>query len=345
MVDRPRPARKAGLFVWGRRLSWAGLALAIGLGGSLGQDGMLAAGSRDAPIARPLGEDAPLRLRAAEGAELVAVLTLSTNGSGLGGLSALRVEGDEAIFASDRGMVWRATLERDGEGRITGLTGWHGGPIVMPGPSRAEPLDVEAVTRGTGGQLYLATEDRHRLIELAVEGTMAVAVRDLPLPLATAPVNEGTEALVDLPDGRLLAIAEGLWAEPGIAVAAIIDPDGGPDGASPLGWRTEPGHKVTDAARYGSRLFVVERRVSFLNGISAVVKEVSADEITANAVVEGTVVARLDAIGFGANLEGISAGPAPGGGVFVYLVSDDDFGILLPTVLVQIRLRQAPSAR
>jgi len=339
MVDRPRPARKAGLFVWGRRLSWAVLALGVAVGGSLGLAGMLAAGPRDTPIARPLGEAAPLRLRAAEGVELVAVLALSANGSGLGGLSAMRIEGEEAILASDRGTVWRATLERDTQGRIVRLTGWRGGPIAMPGAGRAEPLDVESITRGADGQLLLTTEDHHRLVELDADGATVVASRDLPLPLSAAPVNEGVEALVDLPDGRLLAIAEGLWAEPGIAVGAIIDPDGGPDGAAPLGWRTEPGHKVTDAARYGSRLFVVERRVSFLNGISAVVKEASADEVRAGVVIQGTVVARLDAVGFGANLEGIAAGPAAGGGVFLYLVSDDDFGILLPIVLVQLRLR------
>jgi hypothetical protein len=266
-------------------------------------------------------------------AEVIAAFELR-GAAPFGGLSALLVDGDALLAASDRGLLWSARLRRDPLGRVTSIDGWYARQVLLPGGRQPRGLDLEAIARRPDGGLTLAVESGGLILDLAADGAAAAARRPPP-PLDAVTGNEGIEALVDLPDGRLLAITEAALAGSGRALAVAFAPGRPTTVAS---WRPEPGYAATGAARLGDRLFVLERRVSFVSGVSAVVKELPATAFGPGAVLDGTVVARLDAVGFGANLEGIDVGPAPGGRVDLYLVSDDNFGVLLPAVFLQVRL-------
>ena len=101
-----------------------------------------------------------------------------------------------------------------------------------------------------------------------------------PRPLAGGfaehrPTNEGVETLALLPDGALLAIAEGAWFDDGLHAAVRM----AGDGSVPLRYRAATGFLPTDAEVAGDQLFVLERRLSLLGGWQARVVAVPLAEL------------------------------------------------------------------
>jgi hypothetical protein len=294
----------------------------------------------DPVIARPLGSRMPIVIVAGDGlAELHAGFELIARRRVFGGLSALRLEGSRLFAASDRGLFWAATVERDRTGRLRRLTDWSGHPVLLPGRRRRTVLDIEAMTRLQSGNLLLALEQRHELLELDGSTLAPVQASRLPGLLGSAPRNQGVEALTTLPDGRLVAITEGQASRDEGLAAAVI----GPRDWRPFSYVPRPGFRPTGATRSGERVFVLERSASLLGGLRAVIIELDARVLQdrPRVVRAERVIARIDANPIGANFEGISAEAAPDGGTFLYLVSDDNFSGLLSTLLLQLKL--APS--
>lgn len=256
-----------------------------------------------------------------------------------GGLSGLWIArgGERLTAVSDRGTLWLAEPEHADDGTLIGLSAWR---AVEPGMMPGDPTgrDAEALA-ATGGDLVIAYEGTHRLRRVPLD---APASRAAPLP--TPPGlgeahNRGMEALVALPDGALLAIAEGVRTPGGDLAAWLIEDDR----AELLAYAPAPGFAPTGADRLEDTIYVLERRFSLLEGLAARVVALDTAEIRPGARLVGRELGVLRPPAISENFEAIAARRGPGGGVLLYLLSDDNFIALLRSLLLQFSVQALPS--
>lgn len=257
-----------------------------------------------------------------------------------GGLSALWIapDGERLIAASDRGTLWLAEPEHAADGTLIGVAGWRAiAPGVAPGDPPGSGRDAESLA-AVGDDLVIAYEGAHRLRRVARDAPAGDAA-PLPIPPALAePHNGGIEALVALDDGALLAIAEGVRTPSGDLAAWLIDGDR----IAPLAYAPAAGFAPTGADRLESTIYVLERRLSLLGGLEARVVALDAAETRPGARLVGREVGVLGPPAISENLEGIAVRPAPDGSVLLYLLSDDNFTLLLRSLLLQFSVRATP---
>jgi hypothetical protein len=142
-------------------------------------------------------------------------LTLTSDGQDFGGFSGLVLgrNCEDLLAVSDRGNWLQARLLYEGD-RPAGIADAVMAPIRDSRGQKQKSKswgDAEAVTRLTNGRIAVGFESRVRF------GTYDIAGRGLdarfqPLPhpkdIDRGPENGEIEALGELPDGRLIAIAE-----------------------------------------------------------------------------------------------------------------------------------------
>jgi len=273
--------------------------------------------------------------------EFEAGFALGAGDPRFGGLSGLWLspDGTQLIAASDRGTLWRATLEHAADGRLIDIRSWQ---AVEPGRTADDPPggDAEALAPDGAGGLVIAYEGTHRLRRLAL-GDLTAPAAALPTPPGLdRPSNQGIEALAELGGGALLALAEGLFAASGDLLAWLIDGDR----IRPLSYAATQGYLPTGADRLDETIFVVERRFSLLGGFATRVVSLPVAEVRPGARLVGRRLAELRAPLLGENFEAIAARRGPDGRVLLYLVSDDNFMALQRTLLLQLSLAPPASA-
>jgi hypothetical protein len=264
---------------------------------------------------------------------------LSSSDRRFGGLSGLWLapDGGRLIAVSDHGTVWIATLERAADGHLLGFAGWE---AVEPGRAPGDPngRDAEALAEDGKGGLIIAYEGEHRLRRFGL-GDLGAAPTRVPTPKELdEPSNLGIEALVDLPDGTLLALAEGVFDGAGDLDAWRI----AKDGIDQLSFALSDGFVPTGADRLGDTIYVVERRLTLLGGFATGIVTIRARDVRPGARLAGRELAKLQAPLVAENFEGIAAARGPEGRVFLYLVSDDNFNALQRTLLLQFSLGSPP---
>jgi len=274
-------------------------------------------------------ELAPLQLEAA--------FVLGSADARFGGLSGLWLapDGMAMIAASDRGTLWRARLVHRADGRLVGFEGWQ---AIEPGAAPGDPAgrDAEALAPGGPDGLVIAYEGAHRLRRLAL-GALDAPAAALPALPGLEPSNAGIEALAPLPDGALLALAEGKFTASGDLAAWYVEDER----ASPLSYAASDGFAPTGADRLDDIVFVVERRFSLLGGFATRVVALPAAEVRPGARLIPRPLAVLRPPLVGENFEAIAARRAPDGRVLLYLLADDNFIALQRTLLLQLSLEAA----
>lgn len=274
------------------------------------------------------------------GLEFRAGFVLASGDARFGGLSGLWIapDGERLIAASDRGTLWLAEPEHAGDGTLTGFVGWRAvAPGIMSGDPSGRSRDAEALA-ALGGDLVIAYEGTHRLRRVPREAPVRRA-QSLPTPPGLAePHNHGIEALVALDDHALLAIAEGVRTPGGDLAAWLIEDER----AVPLAYVPAAGFAPTGADRLEDTIYVVERRVSLLEGLAARVVRLDAAEVRPGARLVGRELGVLRPPAISENFEGIAARRAPDGGVLLYLLSDDNFTPLLRSLLLQFSVSAPP---
>jgi hypothetical protein len=283
-----------------------------------------------APVTQQAGTLEVGRLR------LEAGFVLSSSDLRFGGLSGLLISADgrELLAVSDRGLLWTATLRHDADGRLRGLGDWGVIDLATIGEApRDAGGDAEALAPDGARGLVIAYEGVHRLLRLDLDDLSAPPVA-LPLPSGLAPSNRGIEALADLPEGNLLALAEGIRDAAGELAAWRI----GPAGIARLAYVPVDGFVPTGADRLDDRIYVVERRFSLLGGFASRVVVLPVDAVQPGARLRGAELARLGPTTISENFEGIAARRGPDGRTLLYLVSDDNFLALQQTLLLQFAL-------
>jgi hypothetical protein len=279
----------------------------------------------DAPgAAAQLG---PLRLEAA--------FVLGSSDPRFGGLSGLWLAPDGAtmLAMSDRGTLWRARLEHHADGGLAGFRDWQ---ALNPGGAPGDPSerDAESLAGDGAGGLVIAYEGAHRLRRLPFDA-LTGAARPLPaLPGLERPGNAGVEALALLPDGALLALAEGRHDARGDLVAWRVTPEV----AVPLAYAASEGFVPTGADALDGTVYVVERRFSLLGGFASRILRFPARDATPGARLVPQTLAVLREPLVAENFEAIAARRAPDGGVLLYLAADDNFTPLERTLILQLRL-------
>lgn len=255
-----------------------------------------------------------------------------------GGLSSLRVspDGSQFVAISDRGKRLSGRLTYGSAGELVAAGDYSIDPLLgtdgqaLPGFfNDTEGLALIGEWPGDGWAVSM--ERRHSILRYppALAGSAAV---ELPVPdgFAALPFNAGIETLLSLPDGRLLAIAEDGDGQ-GRHRAWI----GGPGAWHEFTYQGLPPFLPVDAARLpDGGILVLERRVGLVGGWGSRIVRVDSKGLLPGAVVEGQEIARLQPPMATENYEGIDTRPLPGGGVAVYLLSDNNFKPIIQRTLL-----------
>jgi hypothetical protein len=251
----------------------------------------------------------------------------------------LLADGRRFVAVSDRGFWFAGTLWLGADGALRGIGGLEMSVLLRPDGRSARGQsgmsDAEAVERLDDGSLVVSFEQQHRIWRYADTGAAAEVFLEPP-EFRDLPGNGGIEAMTPLAGGGLLLLAE-----------EARDAQGGLKGWLWRGGRLRPLHYVstdsyapTDMARLGNGdVLVLERRFSPLLGFGARIGRLAAATIAPGARLVPEEVARLEWPKWVENFEAIATAPAPGGGDYVYLVSDDNFRALQDTLLLQFLLR------
>jgi hypothetical protein len=271
--------------------------------------------------------------------QFVAGFELTSAASEWGGYSGMVLsdDGTNLVAVSDTGHWLQLALTHDAEGKLTGV-----------GAARTEPLldeagqpvsgklwsDAEAVAAVAGGSYIVAFERNHRLWRYAsvdgIPGGVAEAV-SAPSDIATLPENSGVEALLTDDSGTMTLVAE--------SGAAGVSRGWQLQGSA---WREfqierSDGFEPTDLAHVGDEtLALLERRYTELDGPAARISLMPAIPTDGPQGAYTLAVLRLPLSVD--NFECIATRPAPGGGRYIYLMSDNNQNPQQRTLLLQFQL-------
>lgn len=269
-------------------------------------------------------------------------LWLEATDKRFGGFSGLWVssDGQRMLAVSDLSDWLSARLVYGPSGDLVGVADTEMGRLVgvdgHPLPAQTFEIDAEALEAlGTGG--LIVTFERHHRIWLypPAKPLFSLAPRALPLPpgLNDAPRNEGLEAFAELPDGRFLAITEGL--REGDAFVGWIG-----DGKiwQKLTVAAHGTYQPTDAkALANGDVILLERRYSPLTGVGARLRLIPASQIVPGGRLTGEELADIAPPLAIDNFEGL--GVRRGNGEWmIYLISDDNFQVIQRTYLMMFAL-------
>lgn len=326
MMAGLQPPCRARAFTWA--LSWRCLAL-LALAG--------AAQAGDSVGATRIALDARDPARTSFGqAELLAAFVLSHADDRFGGYSGLAVgpDGDRLTLVSDQGTWLELELGHDPDGRLTGFGRARFGDLLDRSGEALGYADAEALTPMSAG--FAISFERDPRIELYPDGLDRPAGGRIgPDGFGPLAANGGLEALAATSDGAFVALVEDPEPDGGHR-GLIIAPDGT---VRTFAYVTEPAFEPTDLARLPSGdLLVLERKFNLLEGANSRIVRVVVADIAEGARVTGSELVRLAPPLATDNFEGLAVRPGPGGGVLVYLVSDDNFKPIQRTLVLQFRL-------
>jgi len=199
--------------------------------------------------------------------------------------------------------------------------------------------DAESMTHLSDGRWVVGFERDHRLWSYQGSDQKAAlpngpaSVIDAPDSLSDLPENNGIEAMAELTDGRILMLSEGEENAPG-------------DG---IGWLGEPGawSKVTIQRSEGFRptalaqlpsgdLLLLERYFTRAKGPGVRISYLAASSLIPGARLEPLLLAEWRLPMTVDNFECLAVEPAPEGGVYLFLLSDDNQNPLQRTLLLQL---------
>ena len=268
-----------------------------------------------------------------------------------GGISAmLWDEGCNRLLAVSDSGTWFVLEPEEAGGRLRGIAGTWIAPILAPDgrpPLSKRAADAEALARTADGATWVFYEQDHRGerfadVSACRPDSLAQAPdrRWVPPASATWPPNGGMEAVAAR--GAQLVIA--LESVPG-GSSGRFGLAGSPDGAmARFDWMVPDGHEPTAMDPLepdGSRMLVLHRRFSPLEGVSAVLTEAAIGP-EADGPVRMAEIARLRAPLLVDNMEAVAV-RRDGERRFVYLASDDNFNALQRTLLMKFELLPAES--
>lgn len=252
-----------------------------------------------------------------------------------GGMSGIEVtpDGNGFVALSDKGSIVPGRFQRDGDGRITGVTA---GPLGVLRGRGDEALtrsrsDSEGLAIGPDGTIWISFEIAPRLLQYA---QMFGPASYLPIPrdFSKMASNGALEALAVAPDGALYTLPEeSTRRDGGFPVYRFRDGDWDQPFILP-----REGDFLPVGADFGpdGRLYLLERDVGMF-GFSTRVRRFV---LSGDAVDAGETLLQTDA-GTHGNLEGIGVWRDDLGRLRLTMISDDNFQSFLDTRFVEYAVR------
>jgi hypothetical protein len=269
---------------------------------------------------------------------------LTSGRDDFGGWSSIKFGPDGRLVAiSDTGVWLTARVETDPKtGDFAGLAD---AKMALVRGEDARPLgakenaDAEGLAALPDGRFAVSFEQRHRIevFDLMKEGPTAASTPGPPVPTAQLKPNEGLESLVATPDGDLVAGSE--YAPAGMQASVLFRfrlaaPSGGSLVAKGAA-QTTPGNALVDMERLPDGDYVGLERFYFPGiGNKTVIRLYPAAGLAATPpAFAGPQLAALASPQNIDNFEGLAARSSPGGGVRLYIISDDNFSARQKTLL------------
>lgn len=273
---------------------------------------------------------------------------LSSDNPDFGGISAIAPEDEGFVAISDAGGVFRFDIDAEGRVSHASLYALPDGPAPPEGYQvRKQDRDGESLARDPAtGRLWIGFEQANAIWRYG-PGLLQAQAHATPEAMEDWPTNGGAEAMVRLPDGRFLVFSEEGAGPRGSRAALLFagDPAAGNSDPVRLGYRPPEGFAVTDAAVLpDGRLLLLNRRFTFVEGVSARLTLAELPELADGAVIEGREIARLESPLTVDNMEAMAVAERDGRTI-VWIASDDNFNPLQRTLLLEFELAEEGEER
>lgn len=278
--------------------------------------------------------------------EFVGGLELSSAGSRIGAMSAIRLASDRRRFLGvmDTGFWYAGRLVRDQDGRMIEVEDFSVSPVLDADGNASDAkwkVDAEGlVVRGT--QALVSFERRHRVDIYSADSpgnSKPTGTLPLLIPQGEFRGNRGLETIAVSPQnsqlaGAVIAVSERSLNSSGDLFAAILS---GPS-KGVFFVKRDPPYDVTDGDFLpNGDLLLLERRFSIAQGIGMRIRRIDGSRLAAGNLVDGEVVLEADYRYQIDNMEGLDVSVNGDGEIFVTLVSDDNHSILQRNLLLEFR--------
>ena len=257
---------------------------------------------------------------------------LESNDPRFGGISAMHVEGGQVSAFSDAGWLIRFPLpgvRPEARVQIAPLPG------MAPTADKKADRDVEAMA--VHGPLAWVILERRNLAIRYDRGPWRRDSAARPPAMKKWRANNGTEAMLRLPDGRFLVFSEG---KGGISEALMFLGDPATPGTRAVRMRYRPpeGYRITDAALApDGRMLLLNRDVSLLGGgFVAKLTAAPIPQTQEGALITGEEVADLNRP-LSDNMEALSV-TREGGRTVLWMASDNNYSGVQRTLLLKFML-------
>ena len=281
--------------------------------------------------------------------EFVGGLEMTSPAGDFGALSAFRFlePGGGFIGVADTGFWFFGSIERDADGRPSGVSGFRmqqmvdktGAAVDRKWEVDAEGLDVE------DGIASVGFERNHRIAQYRIDPAgMGPASGEVPflVPAHELRQNKGFETVTRAHphgqhEGGLVIVSERSIDSKGNVFAAIIE---GPN-KGVFTVRREGDFDITDGAFLpDGDLLLLERRFTMADGVAMRLRRIYGESIAKGAVADGPV---LMSVGMGYqidNMEAMDVWQRADGALMVSLMSDDNHSMLQRNLYLEFRLHE-----
>lgn len=280
--------------------------------------------------------------------EFLGGIEFSSSDSRLQSLSAIRFRADGRNFVSvlDTGNWLTGRIERDADGRLSGLADISINPILFRGgrPGSKYNTDAEGLAL-RDGQAIVSFEQLHRVDvypDPGFETSAPLKTIDLLIPRHEFRRNAGMETVAAAPKsgplkGSLVVVTEHSLDDDGNLLAAILE---GPLRGQFSVVRHDPYDATDGAFLPDGDLLLLERRFSFMGGLGMRIRRIKGESIRPGATVDGEVLLDAD-MGYAIdNMEGLDVVVGPDGKPHLIVVSDDNGNILQRNIMLEFRLNR-----
>jgi hypothetical protein len=280
--------------------------------------------------------------------EYLGGLVMATKNGEMGAVSSIRMlpDGKHFISIMDTGHWATGELERDAEGRLTGIKDYSITTMLDAGSTKSKDhkdnMDAEGMVFDDD-RILVSFERNHRIAAYPREGFATSEPLSVEKPLTEGfklRGNGGLEAVMKAPkDGPLKGatvwVAERSYNDKGDFHAGVQD---GPGKGNFYIERIAP-YDVTDGVflKDGSFL-LLERKFGIKDGIGMRIRRFKGDDIAPGKTVSGTVLMEADFSHQIDNMEGLDAFTAEDGSTHLIVVSDDNHSLIERNLLLEFKL-------
>lgn len=281
--------------------------------------------------------------------EFVGGLEMASADRDFGALSAFRFldPGGRIVGVADTGFWFFGRLERDAEGRPSGMADFTMQQMVGP---RGKVIGDKGLTDAEGlavrdGIATASFERAHRVSEYRLDpADMKSQIRDLGfvIPPREMRNNRGLETIAYAPkDGALagarVVVSEKSLDRNGNIFAAIIEGPG--KGVFTVARRGE--FDITDGAFLpDGDLLLLERSYAISHGVGMRLRRIPSTDIRTGAVADGEILFEAGMTYQIDNMEGLDVWRRADGALMVSLISDDNHSILQRNLYLEFVLHE-----